>query len=644
MIKSVRVNEISKKALQKKSKETSGQKKAEENLKQIENRFRALIEKGSDMITLRSPEGTLFYLSPSVTHVLGYSNEELLATRSFNFIHPDDLSGLLEQTQIILKTPGSSFSRQQRYLHKNGTWIWCEGTVTNMLHEPGINALVSNFRDISETKIAELTQLENENQIQAIYTASLDAVIIIDDEGIITKWDPKSEILFGWKEKEVAGMKLAEIIIPERYREMHNKGIKRYLKTGVGPVLGKTIDISALRQNGVEFDVSLSITPSQINGKKHFIGFIRDISEKKIAEHQREFDKNNLNALINNTNDLMWSVDKDFKLITSNQQFDKMVTLMSGKSIAKESNILTPGFPLGQLDRFKKFYERAFAGETFTEIEYTDTPVELWLETSFYPIRKDDDVIGTACNSRDITGRKLAELERSKITKDLIQRNKDLEQFAYIVSHNLRAPVANILGASSELNDPELSGEDKDILNEGLCESVVKLDNVVKDLNQILQVKREISETKEKVYFSKLVRDIKISIKNLIEKNKVEIKCDFSEIDEFSSLKSYLSSIFFNLISNSIKYRQQQIPCSIEIKSHVIKNKVEIIFTDNGMGMDLKKRGDQVFGLYKRFHTNIEGKGMGLFLVKTQVETLGGKISVKSEVNKGTEFKIEFEK
>jgi len=225
----------------------------------------------------------------------------------------------------------------------------------------------------------------------------------------------------------------------------------------------------------------------------------------------------------------------------------------------------------------------------------------------------------------------------------ILQRNKDLEQFAYIISHNLRAPVANILGAGSRLNDPLLSKEKQKILSNGLNESVTKLDNVVKDLNHILQVKREINEIKEKVRFSKLVNDIKISIKNLIDNDDIEIKYDFSEIDELLTLKSYLYSIFYNLISNSIKYRQQQVPGIIEIKSHHVKNKIELIFTDNGMGIDLQKRGDQVFGLYKRFHTNIEGKGMGLFMVKTQVETLGGKISIKSEVNKGTEFKIEFE-
>jgi len=110
----------------------------------------------------------------------------------------------------------------------------------------------------------------------------------------------------------------------------------------------------------------------------------------------------------------------------------------------------------------------------------------------------------------------------------------------------------------------------------------------------------------------------------------------------FFVLKPYLYSIFFNLISNSIKYRRQEVHSIIEISSRLQKNKIELIFTDNGMGIDLKKNAGQIFGLYKRFHSNIEGKGMGLFMVKTQVETLGGKINVSSEENSGTEFKIEF--
>jgi signal transduction histidine kinase len=238
---------------------------------------------------------------------------------------------------------------------------------------------------------------------------------------------------------------------------------------------------------------------------------------------------------------------------------------------------------------------------------------------------------------------KLAEIARIKMVNELILRNSDLEQFAYIISHNLRAPVANIIGASSALNDMGLSTEDKDTLSRGINISVMKLDEVVKDLNHILQVKGEINEIKEMVCFSEMVDDIKISINNLIDKEEIEIKYDFTEANEFFTLKGYLYSIFFNLISNSVKYRRPEINSVIEISSCLQKNKLELIFTDNGMGIDLEKNGNQIFGLYKRFHLNIEGKGMGLFMVKTQVETLGGKINIKSTENKGTEFIIDFE-
>jgi signal transduction histidine kinase len=145
------------------------------------------------------------------------------------------------------------------------------------------------------------------------------------------------------------------------------------------------------------------------------------------------------------------------------------------------------------------------------------------------------------------------------------------------------------------------------------------------------------------VYFSELVADIQLSIGNMIAEEQFAIVSDFSEVNEFMTTKSYLYSIFYNLISNSIKYRKTDVNSYIKIKSNLINNSLFLTFEDNGLGIDLDKKGDQIFGLYKRFHFHIEGKGMGLHMVKTQTEALGGKISVKSEVNKGTTFIIEFE-
>lgn len=243
----------------------------------------------------------------------------------------------------------------------------------------------------------------------------------------------------------------------------------------------------------------------------------------------------------------------------------------------------------------------------------------------------------------DVSAQKVNEKEKEKITNDLIQRNKDLEQFAYIISHNLRAPVANILGFSELLKDPENTvDESQDFIN-SISHSAITLDGVISDLNTILQIKSEISETKKKIRFSDLVSDIQLSIKGIIESEDVNIRTNFNAINEFTCLKSYMYSIFYNLITNAIKYRQADKKPVLEIKSAVLNGRLNLSFKDNGQGIDLAKRGNQVFGLYKRFHPNIEGRGVGLYMTKTQVETLGGRISLKSEVNKGSEFIIEFD-
>jgi signal transduction histidine kinase len=244
---------------------------------------------------------------------------------------------------------------------------------------------------------------------------------------------------------------------------------------------------------------------------------------------------------------------------------------------------------------------------------------------------------------RDITAMKTAALEREKITSDLIQRNKDLEQFTYIVSHNLRAPVANIIGLSGMLADEEANDVIKKEIIAGLNASSEKLDNVITDLNHVLQLRNGLVENKVTVHFADLVNDIFASISSLIEREKAQLKFDFSEADKITTVKSYLYSIFYNLITNSIKYRQPALNPSIEIRSYKCDNKIVIIFCDNGMGINLSVKREQVFGLYKRFHTHIEGKGLGLFMTKTQVEALGGRIGITSEVNKGTTFKIEFD-
>ncbi|MFT2009854.1 PAS domain S-box protein [Pontibacter sp. 13R65] len=243
----------------------------------------------------------------------------------------------------------------------------------------------------------------------------------------------------------------------------------------------------------------------------------------------------------------------------------------------------------------------------------------------------------------DITERVLAQQEKDKVTADLIQRNKDLQQFNYIISHNLRAPVVNIMGLTHLMDKLQPDSAKFEECLKGVRLSVLKLDEVIIDLNNILQIRQEINEAREYVRLTELVNDVEAVLSNRILFEKAEIRTQFNGLDQIYTLKSYLYSIIYNLVSNSIKYRQPDQHPVIEITGEHHDGKVRLMFRDNGLGINLEKYGDKVFGLYKRFHFHTEGKGMGLFMVKTQVEILGGKISVESEEKKGTVFTLEFE-
>ena len=373
--------------------------------------------------------------------------------------------------------------------------------------------------------------------------------------------------------------------------------------------------------------------------------------EKEKASYLDEIAKSeaNLTAIIENTDVNIYSLDDNFKYITFNSLLKNTLKQVYDLDIKVGDDVF--GF-LNKLDpaeakEWEMRYTQALAGKSIQFVKKFKVGDQMiFTSFSINPIREGEKVTGLSCFAWDITAEKIADLERkaseldrNKMSADLIQRNKDLEQFAYIVSHNLRAPLANILGISSIL-DHAIQESDKLEAIAGITLSARKLDEVVIDLNNILQAKREMSENTEMIYFQDLVDNIQSSIYHLVQKNAATIVTDFSDVEGIQTIKSFLYSIFYNLISNSLKYRQRTIVPVIKISSSTSNGKTLLTFSDNGLGIDLTIHGDKIFGLYKRFHLETEGKGMGLFMVKTHVESLGGSIMVRSELGKGAEFTI----
>lgn len=367
--------------------------------------------------------------------------------------------------------------------------------------------------------------------------------------------------------------------------------------------------------------------------------------DRQLGKEKLERSQANLQAILENTDATIYSLDREFRYIAFNHQLYESVKQAYNIEIRVGDNVfeflkkLRPE----EARNWEDIYSRALNGETVKfEREFHEQGVHTHYSFSIHPIWESKKVIGLSCFVYDITQQKEDELHRARMTSDLIERNANLEQFSYIVSHNLRAPVANILGIADLIRNKYVREGEEQEVQRHLFGAVDKLDVVIKDLNHILQIKREVNERREAVNFAELVESVKSSIQSLMEKERVIIRTDFSQAGSLVAIRSYMQSIFYNLISNAIKYARPGQPPELTITSERAPGKVVLKFKDKGMGIDLERHHENVFRLYKRFHLDIEGKGVGLFMVKTQVETLGGRISIQSDVDQGTEFTIEF--
>jgi signal transduction histidine kinase len=222
---------------------------------------------------------------------------------------------------------------------------------------------------------------------------------------------------------------------------------------------------------------------------------------------------------------------------------------------------------------------------------------------------------------------------------ELIKHNNELSQFSFTVSHNLRGPVASLLGLNQLIAIDKFEEEDKVILNH-IKSSIVQLDSIIQDLSKIIDIRHDIFKIRQKISLDEEIKALKKTFDKEIRTHHVKLDCDFNNCPEIYSVKPMLYSILYNLIGNSIKYRSPERRSEISITAHNGSEHFIIHVKDNGLGIDVDRHKENLFKLYKRFNYHTEGKGLGLYLVKLQCEALGGYIDVKSELNKFTAFTV----
>lgn len=263
----------------------------------------------------------------------------------------------------------------------------------------------------------------------------------------------------------------------------------------------------------------------------------------------------------------------------------------------------------------------------------------IWLSWTSMPVVSEKLVYAIAKN---ITHTKRVEKERNLLLANLTQINKELTVLSHKTSHDLKSPINNLLSVFnlidvSTINDPETL----ELVNI-LKLTSENLKNTLNDSIDQLIENENINTQIEEINLQESLNEVLISINSLVLDSKAIINVDFSAFEIINFNKAYIKSIFLNLLSNSIKYSKiNQVPY-IRIESKKINGMNQLIFSDKGLGFDMNKVKDKIFGLYEKFHHNSDSNGIGLYLVYNHITSLGGRIAVESKVNEGAKFIITF--
>ncbi len=571
------------------------------------------------------------YLSKSAEQITGKSYQLLKddIKEWVRMIFPEDRHIIKKRHKTLFKE--GYYESTYRLYRADHEILWIHDKVHLIKDNHGNPLRIEGIAsDITNLKKAQNEIIGYSNRLDLILESITDGFFIMDKTYKFVRVNCVLEQLLGIPREDIAGKHLREVLPFEPYQDLYNQVENAMTHDinldhqGYFPVLDKWLDIKY-------YPYSEGIS-----------AFIRDVTKEKNTQREIYFSKKNLDALINNTNDLIWSIDKNKRLVSANRAFTSKVKRISGVRLTKGDHLLNGTLQEYNLEKWDELYTRALNGGSFSIVnELGDESYEI----SFNPIFDEKgEVFGVGCFGRDITERRKHEKERSQLIGELIERNKGLEEFGYVTSHKVRAPVASILGLINVMNNQKVNLENGQLKSflDYLSTSANSLDQTLKDLTSILDMQKSRLELKENVDLNVLCDRIKRMLKPAIQESQAIIHCDFSKADKIYTIKSYLLNILVNLISNSINYKRPYLTPEITVSTDTYDDLIIISVSDNGLGIDMEKYKDQLFHLYKRFHLHTSGKGMGLYLVKSQVEALNGKLEVVSEVNQGTTIRVIF--
>ncbi len=632
--------------------DVTGAREAAEALRESEARKTAILETSLDAIVSLDHKGYVREWNHAATRIFGYHREEALGHRLETLIVPASLTEkyLPGLADYLMTGVGSLIGRPVEVTakRKSGEQFPIDLTITQHLSSepPFFTAFI---RDITDRKHADEALRRSETRKAAVLESALDAIISVDHQGKVIEWNPAAEKIFGYSRELALGRDMAELIEPRSTAELQRKGLSRFLQTGRGRLFGQRVEATAMRANGAEFPVELTLTRIPGEGPLVFTIFIRDITERKRTEEALRKSEERFRLLVEGVEDYaIYLLDTHGRITTWNAGAERIDGYRAQEIIGRRFHrFYTPD------DCERKKPDQALAVAT-AEGRFQDecwhvrkNGSQYWASFVITALRDETGKLyGFSKIARDITKRKQSEDEIRRLNTELERRvqerttelqavYQEMEAFSYSISHDLRAPLIHIAGfvemLRSELED-KIDDKSRRHL-QTICDSTEHMGRMIADLLTLSRIGRA-ELHKVRLNLTDTVRDVQRELQPQLKERR--ITWIVPELPEVYADPFLLRQAVAIVLCNAAKFTRPRAEARIEVGIETTPTEIIVSVHDNGAGFDMKY-ASKLFGVFQRLHSaaEFEGTGIGLANLRRIIQRHGGRTWAKSTLNEG---------
>lgn len=487
------------------------------------------------------------------------------------------------------------------------------------------------FKDITLDEERNNALESAAEKFASVFSSANDAIIIFDTStGEITDCNNRTYELTNYNDNELINSHYSMLFPVENRAEI---GLYLRNKVKSNTYFLKETYIKTKNEKRIPVQVA-SGKMFVINRKTYLVCFFRNITKKKEIEENLSL----LSLVASETTDSIIITNSEGKSIWANEAYMRLTCSSLEEIIGEQPNYLSIR-PKTNLETVNKITQALKNQEEIKVVfyNYNKQNEKYWLELNITPVfDKNGNCNKFIAIGRDVTITKEKEIELKSILEVTSQQNNKLLDFAHIVSHNIRSHTSNLLMTLEVIENTDDTIEKLSFLNM-FKEATEKLSETIENLNEMITIKKKVNIKKTSINLKSKIEKLAFSLQN-----EIAITCTIPDDLTLNIIPAYLDNILQNLLSNAVKYQSPERNPELEISYQKEDNFHIINFKDNGLGLNIKKNKHKIFGMYKTFHGNENAKGIGLFIVKNQMEVMKGKIEVESIEGLGSTFKLYF--